>query len=145
MSRRLDWYEQRGTPNDGEWWWAVEHRGHPAFYLRSLMAGDFAGARLPLARHVLTLDGRRAAETRCGTCGAVPDARDLEPVERRTGARGFLSEYREGRQQWPPATDPKTCWLCSNRTVRAETDVRVDDQDVRMCEGCAEFVSRGGR
>ena len=158
MSRRLEWYERHGTPEDGQWWWAVEHYGpvpagggsnvslHPAFYLRSLMAGDFAGARLPLPRHVLTLDGQVTGETRCGTCGGVPEARMLEPIERRTGARGFLSEYRLGRQQWPAPTDPGTCWLCSNRSARAETDARVGDQDVKVCEGCSAFLlSREGR
>lgn len=124
-------------------WWAVEHKGHPAFYLRALMAGDFAPGLLPLARHAHGLDGRQLEVVRCETCGEVPRSEDLEPIERRTHVRGFLEAFRLGlgdprRQRWPKPTAPASCWLCSNPRVAA--DHEVDGRAV--CAACAAYLKR---
>ena len=125
----------------GDPWWAVEHAGHPAFYLRALMPGDFAPGRLPLARHVWPLAGAYAEDVACGTCGGVPRAEALEVVERHTGARGFLALLRAGRQPWPRATDASRCWLCGCRDsawVVALTPL----VDARMCERCRDHLKK---
>lgn len=113
------WYVGPRTPGL-ELWWAVEHRGHPAFYLRALMPGDFApGQAGPLTRHASDLEGVPMAHVLCETCGARPDPADLEPIERATGDRGHLARLRQGLDRWPPPTDPASCYLCSDpgRTV----------------------------
>ncbi len=140
------WYDDPGTPEAGTWWWAVEHEGHPAFYLRALLAGDFAPGRHPAPRHALGLDGGRpdqAAPLRCGTCGEVPRPEDLEPVERTTGDRGHLGEYRARRVPWPRPTDPGSCWLCSDAARRTTSERETPAGRVRLCDGCAKHVDRG--
>lgn len=126
-----EWYEV-AVPTTAIWWWAVEHRGHPAFYMRTLMAGDLAPGRLPLPRHVRALDGNEDAAVVCGTCEESPAAADLEVIERQTGLRDFLKEYRSGRVRWPKPTDPATCWSCSMRRVPA--DRVIDGHNV--CAQC---------
>lgn len=121
----MTWYLDDATPDAGIHCWAVEHRGHPALYLRALLPGDFAPGLLPAIRHVLTLSGERPGSVTCGTCGEVPAAADLEPIERATGARGFLRPFREGRAPWPRATDPETCWECSTMERPAAHEVRI--------------------
>ncbi len=145
------WYESR-TPDTGAAWWAVEHQGHPAFYLRALMAGDFAPSRLPLPRHILTLKGEPVAVDGpcvCGTCGKVPASADLDVIERPTGRRGFLDVFRAGSPRgmaWPPATDPASCWLCSSKRDRATCRVGLDGVgEVGVCERCAAHLEREGR
>ena len=129
-----------------EWWWLVEHATatpHPAFYMRSLMPGDFAPGRLPAPRHVRLLERGEGlpTEVRCGTCGEIPRSEDLEPVERQTGQRGFLDGFRSGRSRWPLPTKEAACWLCSGRAP-AVTVVRLRGTDVRVCEGCAKHLER---
>lgn len=139
-----EWYLEAGTPDTGAVWWAVEHRGHPALYLRALMPGDFAPGRLPLPRHVIELDGTEAPpEVRCGVCDEVPRAEDLGVIERSTGDRGFLAELRAGRRPWPRPTDPASCWLCSSRTARADREAQVGGATVRVCERCSGHLARG--
>lgn len=145
------WYEesngsaiQAKAPDVGVAWWAVEHDGHPAFYLSALMPGDFAPGLLPLARHVVALDGTRIyfdGAPVCGTCGEVPAAEDLEPIERRTGRRGFLAPYRDRIASWKPATPSRSCWLCSDPALRADVDVARGKRTVKMCRGCAANVA----
>jgi len=124
-----------------EWWWLVLHRGHEAFYLRALMAGDFAPGHLPLPRHARPLDAAAAPPPACGTCGEVPAAADLEVVERSTGARRFLDAFRAGRAKWPKPTDPASCWECCSRTLPAIHDV----DGVKVCAGCAAHLTRERR
>ncbi len=141
-----EWHEAEGAPDRGTWWWAVEHRGHPAFYLRTLMPGDFAPGRLPASRHVLQLDGTRAAQDRsatCGSCGELPAAADLEPIERATGDRGHLQPRRDGRAPWPRATDPASCWLCCAPPRFVTRDAEVDGVAVRVCAGCGAHLDEG--
>ena len=122
-----------------EHWWAVEHAGHPAFYLRALMPGDFSPGRLPLERHVARLDGsQERLVPLCGTCGTRPLVEALEPIERPTGARGFLAPFRERRAPWPKPTDPNSCWLCSDRRIKA--DIVIDGY--RYCARCAAHERR---
>jgi hypothetical protein len=142
-----EWYEGPDTP-DLEFWWAVEHRGHPAFYLRALMPGDFAPGRRPALRHALTVDGKRPTSVlQCGTCGETPEAGDLEPIERTTGIRGFLGEYRRGRARWPQPTEESSCWLCSDPRVKATRTVAIATGtgrtvEVSVCERCAAHLAR---
>ena len=136
------WYEDPGTPEAGTWWWAVEHEGHPAFYLRALLAGDFAPERAPAPRHAATLDGvqhREGVVVTCGTCGQAPEVKDLEPVERSTGDRGFLTAFRTGRLRWPRPTDPATCWLCGDRTQKTEA-AETPGGRARTCARCAPHL-----
>jgi hypothetical protein len=132
-----NWYEDPAVPSD-QLWWAVEHRGHPAFYLRALMSGDFApGQAGPLARHAFGLDGRQLEVTMCQTCLAVDlDPADLQPIERRTHARGFLDVFRARSERWKRPTDPNTCWLCSNPRVPADHAVAGRS----VCGGCAAYL-----
>lgn len=145
----LEWYEGPGTP-DLTWWWAVEHLGHPAFYLRALVPGDCAPGRLPLARHILTLDGDEDAEAICGTCEQTPRAENLEAIERATGQTGFLGQYRAevdaGRRKWPTPTAPGSCWQCSNPKVRADRDHQPKRKKggrnkVKVCPQCESFLA----
>jgi hypothetical protein len=142
----VNWYQEDGAPDVGKWWWAIEHRGHPAFYLRALMAGDFAPGRRPAARHARALDGSRVhGDLLCGTCGAIPDSVELEPIERHTGQRGFLQERRVGRKPWPPATEASSCWECSNRRIPATEDFALEEGvTVKVCGQCAEHLARWG-
>ena len=146
FEQRLQWYEGPGAPDEGIWLWAVEHAGHPAYYMRALLPGDFAPGRSPAGRHALQLDGARPATTPlCGTCEAAPSPEDLEPVERSTGDRGFLEVFRTGRAKWPKPTDESTCWECSDRHARVAAEVLVDGRRVGMCAGCARLWSEGER
>lgn len=160
----MKWYEVPGTPNPGIWWWGVQHKGHAAWFQRAVMAGDFGPGRLPLPRHVLTLDAVRLEENekpRCGTCGEVPDSRDLEPVERSTGLGGWLRIYRAALKPWPKPTDPKRCWECCHRDLPVTDQVvihkhhqfgrtkRQPTEDeaaltVGVCASCAAHLTRGG-
>jgi len=130
-------------PPDLEWWWSIEHHGHPAFYLRTLMPGDFAPGRLPAPRHVRLLERGEGlpTEVRCGTCGEIPRSEDLEPVERQTGHRGFLADYRSGRALWPKQTVPESCWMCSGRAP-ATSQARLRGTDVMVCAACAKHLDR---
>jgi hypothetical protein len=144
----MAWYLAPGTPDTGRWWWAVQHDEHPAFYLWSFVAGDFApGPRSgPLRRHAGTLGGslvRGDGPVRCGSCGAVPDVGRLEVVERCTGDRAFLTPYRSGRSPWPRATDPRSCWLCSDPAAGELQAVPVEGKDERVCARCAVHLVRG--
>lgn len=133
------WYQTPGTPDSGTWWWAVEHQGHPAFYLRTFMSGDFRPGLLPRPRHIMTLEGRCAQPgvPRCGTCDQVPRAADLVVFERVTGVGNFLEVHRTGAQPWPPATDPRSCWLCSDPRKPANNVVKGPAGGlVRVCDGC---------
>lgn len=137
------WYLEQDGP-DPEWWWAIEHKAHPAFYLRALMPGDFAPGRSPRPRHALTLLGRRAAAPLvCGTCGQEPEAESLEPIERFTGDRGFLDQYRTGAGRWPAGTDEDTCWLCGDPAQLVNHEDVVDGQRVRVCRRCWQHLRRG--
>ena len=127
-----------------EWWWEVQHLGHPAFYLRTLMPGDFAPGRLPAPRHVRPLERPAEglpAEVTCGTCGDVPRSEDLEPIERSTGQRGFLGEFRSGRARWPAPTKITSCWMCSGQAP-AHTRASVRGSDVLVCAGCAKHLGK---
>ena len=141
----IEWYEEEGTPDPAIWWWAILHQGHPAFYLRALMPGDFAPGHRPLARHAVTLDGSRPEEPLvCGTCELAPEPEDLEPIERATGNGGFLDEFRRGRTPWRTPTDPASCWLCSTKRLAANVPVTLESGDaVMMCAGCAAHQPRG--
>lgn len=149
------WYRAEDAPPEHEWWWAVEHQGHPAFYLRALLTGDFAPGRTPAARHVLGLDGYPPEQhklVRCGTCGKVPRAEDLEPIERATGLRGWLDVFRQGKMPWKRPTDPSTCHLCSTPRVPAVHQCRESEiapvkrgrriATVALCERCAAFKAK---
>ena len=127
-----------------EWWFRVDHRGHPAFYLRTLMPGDFAPGRLPAPRHIRLLERPAEglpAEVTCGTCGEVPRSEDLDVVERSTGSRGFLAAYTAGRVKWPPPTSAESCWMCSNRKSPAIGKARLRGTDVLVCAGCAKYLN----
>lgn len=144
----LQWYEGPGTP-DPIFWWAVEHQGHPAFYLRALMAGDFApGAGGPKPRHVVDLEGELVTEVRCGTCELVPDPDDLEPIERSTGFGGFLGDLRRGRARWPSPTNEATCWECSDKRKSPRVDFEVGRGArkirVKVCDRCGAALERRG-
>lgn len=134
------WFETADSPPDDIWWWAVEHAGHPAYYLRALIPGDFAPGRTPAPRHVLQLDGSRPAvgPVPCGTCAAIPDPAELEPYERRTGISGFLEGFRRGDSLWPGATSETSCWECSHPRIEAE--VEIDGQTVRTCGRCERHL-----
>lgn len=126
-------------------WWAVEHKGHPAFYLRSLMAGDMAPISLgPLPRHTYEIQRGQQIEEfpiHCCTCGKIPNPLDLEPIQRVNGQRGralFFKDYVEGRRIWPQPTSITTCWLCSDPTVPAVIPVGSR----RVCQGCAAHLTR---
>ena len=139
------WYDDPGTPDAGTWWWAVEHQGHPAFYLRALLPGDFAPGRSPAPRHAATLKGDQCREKKpvtCGTCGRVPEAGDLEPVERRTGDVGFLRPFREGHGPWPRPTDPATCWLCGCPPQVAYLVLETPGGKAQACAGCEPYLKR---
>lgn len=142
-----EWYAEDDTPDRGVWWWAVEHRGHPAFYARALMLGDFAPGRAVAPRHVLQLDGAGVTDDEavaCGTCGEAPAACDLEPIERATGQRGFLEACRSRRAPWPKATDPATCWECGApaREVTEVAEVPAVGV-VNVCARCAALYPEG--
>ena len=130
-----------------EWWWLVLHADHPAFYLRALMPGDFAPGRLPAPRHVRLLERPETGlpeEVRCGTCGEIPRAEDLEPVERQTGARGFLDAFRRGLAKWPQATRSESCWMCSGHAPATE-QASARGTDITVCAGCAKHLERKTR
>lgn len=125
-----------------DWWWSVLHKDHPAFYLRTLMPGDFAPGRLPAPRHVRFLERPAEGlpvEVTCGTCGEVPRSEDLEPIERATGHRGFLAEFRCGRARWPNPTKEQSCWMCSGQAP-ANTRARLRATEVLVCAGCAKHL-----
>ncbi len=148
----MAWYEAEDTPDRGTWWWAVEHKGHPAFYLRSLKPGDFAPGRRPLPRHALMTEPfhLRVADDQplvCDTCGEAPAVDDLDVIERSTGDSGFLDPFR-GRGQyartpvpWPKATNRASCWECGAKRGVTET-VLTQAGEVRVCESCAEHLGR---
>ncbi len=135
------WWDYDKDPPGGSWWWAVEHNGHAAFYLRALMAGDFAPGRLPDSRHVRPLDHQGVEPVTCGTCGKVPQAVDLRVIERSTGNRAALDPFIAGRAPWPKPTDPKRCWLCNDGP--GNTHARAVGQDVKACPRCARHLSKG--
>jgi len=126
-----------------EWWWLAEHLGHPAFYLRTLMPGDFAPGRLPAPRHVrLLVRGEGLpTEATCGTCGEIPRSEDLDVSERSTGSRGFLAAFRSGRAKWPSPTRDESCWMCSGLAAATE-QARLRDTDIRVCAGCDHLNRR---
>jgi hypothetical protein len=132
----LAWYE------DGpglEWWWAIEHRGHPFAFLRSLMPGDFAPGRLPLPRHLMKYGGPLwppPADSVC-PCGETPSSDDLVVIERESGDRSFIAKLR-ARGRWPDATDPSRCWECGSRDRPAAHDVF----GLRVCRDCVSVVLR---
>jgi hypothetical protein len=160
----MTWFKaDENKPDEGEFWWAVEHNGHPAFYLRALLAGDFAPGRKPSQRHVCGLDGEFPVESVvCGTCGKIPKSEDLEVFERRTGKSGFLNGFRRGKARWPNGTESWSCWLCSSQHEQpheVETLIDIDepaeDADdetkaehqrklarirIKVCWSCAEFL-----
>lgn len=154
------WYEQSG-PDRRIWWWAIEHLGHPAYYLRTLLPGDFApDQRGPLSRHACGLSGRLELvdPVRCGTCGQVPAVGDLEAIERKTGRADFLAARRRGHAPWGPPTDPDSCWLCSDRqrralivvpaagVIRSQCVVPAEPGAIlRLCLGCARHVEAVAR
>lgn len=121
---KIDWWTQLFVPDYRICWWAIEHAGHPAFYLRSLMPGDLApNAPGPLPRHAYNLDGEQlegiALHGRlvvpCQVCNLVPNPVTLTPIERVSGQRGrelFFAQYVFKIQQWPQPTNPDSCWLC---------------------------------
>lgn len=146
------WYVGEGTPDIGEWWWAVEHSGHPCFYLRALVPADFAPGFLPVPRHVRPLQRPETGlpdAVLCATCGEVPLSEELEPVERKTGLRGhtadgptFLSIYRSGRRPWPKTPTPGgTCWLCSSRTDPPTGEATLRGDRVSVCKRCESHLA----
>lgn len=99
-----------------ECWWEILHGDHHAWFQRSLMAGDFKPGLPPRSEYIVDEDGRVAdpdVVPTCGTCGVVPRVEELEPVERITGVRGFLSQFRARLRPWPKPTNPATCWHCN--------------------------------
>jgi len=119
----MRWWEIGGhNPSHLVCWWAIEHCGHGAFYLRSLMPGDFGKyGKGPLPRHAYDLDGKQIEEfpVKCCTCNVVPDQMTLIPIERISGYSGrehFFPYYHHGIKDWPPPTDPRTCWNCCTPT-----------------------------
>ena len=140
----MAWYSVDNGVAHGILWWAVEHQGHPAYYLRALMVGDFRPeGQGPLARHVHDLDGAQVEmqPAPCGTCGQVPNPNDLEPIERVTNVRGFLARVRlplgdPGRVAWPRPTPTTACWLCNNPRVPADHTAKGR----RVCSTCAAHM-----
>lgn len=133
----MNWYDDSADAPIGTLWWAVEHLGHPAFYLRALMPGDFRpGQAGPLPRHTYGLDGKQLKVVRCETCHEAPRPEDLAPIERKTHGRGFLDAVRNGGGRWPPPTKATSCWNCSN--VHAPADREVDGHLV--CAACAAHL-----
>lgn len=127
-------------------WWAIEHHGHPAFFLRALMPGDMAPLTGlgPLPRHAYTLAEEQIEEfpVRCCTCRQIPNPADLVPIERCTGERGrmhFFTQYELGVKPWPGPTSQSTCWLCSN-PKEVPTEV-VNGR--KFCSHCANSLNKG--
>lgn len=120
-------------------WWAVEHLGHAAFYLRALMPGDFKyGGVGPLPRHAYGLRGEQleAYPVPCQTCGKVVHPSALTPIERRTGARGqglFFAKFLSGEKPWPLHTRKSSCWQCSDPFKPANHQV----ESRMLCDTCA--------
>lgn len=146
MARDPEWYEEAGTPDAYIWWWALEHNGHPCCYLRALMPGDFRPGARPLTRHVKYLDGvvpNDGESLVCGTCGEVPESKDLEPIERATGDRGHLAPFRSGTAPWAKPTDPQSCYQCSSRDKAADCEHEPKhDKSVKLkvCAGCSKHL-----
>lgn len=139
------WQPSETTPSTSPCWWAIEHQGHPAFYLRSLMPGDFGPFGLgPLARHTYDLLGIQVEvfPVPCFTCGASPlDATRLVPIERVTGLRGrelFFAKYVFGLQPWPGPTDMSTCWNCCS--LESPADKVIHGR--RVCTLCYLAIQR---
>ena len=135
-----------GVTDAGTWWWLVEHDGHEAFYLRALMAGDFApGGDGPDERHVLHLDGKAPTvgqALKCGTCHKTMKTEDLVPVERVTGNRRALDVFRSRRAAWPKKTDPTSCYLCGQRkATKRSTDEKIRGRRVPLCRNCNRHVA----
>jgi len=141
-----------------EWWWLIKHNGHPAWYQRALVAGDFAPGSPLLVNYVLGLDEELPdpdVPLTCGTCGLVPDVNDLDAEERVTGEGGFLEAFRKPGMRWPSQkTDPETCWHC-NRKGKPDKKVKLDDvakryrkqaknktKKVDCCADCARLIEK---
>ena len=140
-----EWWElQDGRPTSYPCWWAIEHMGHAAFYLRSLMPGDFAPkSNGPLARHAYDLHGVQMEffPVICQTCMVMPHPEALIPIERVTGLRGrelFFAQYVFGVKPWPPPTSQSSCWNCcctyppANRVIQGR----------RVCADCEQHIRR---
>lgn len=120
-------------------YWTILHRGHHAWYQRSLLAGDFRPGLTPRSEYIVDVEGRNAdpaAVPRCSTCSEIPDVNDLEPMDRESGERGFLDRYRAAdvrrREPWPKPTANHTCWHCN-------CPGPVDEAG--MCGACARFLA----
>jgi len=140
-------------PSVGEWPWLIEHDGHIAWYQRALMRGDFSPGNRPLPNYVLQLDGKLADPDKvpkCGMCKKIPMTDELIPVDRSNGARSVLTPFRIGLAEWPPATDPETCYVCNTPDSPADQELDLQDlaftllgnrgsssKKIAVCTGCA--------
>ena len=144
-------------PAIGDWQWMIEHLGHVAWYQRALMRGDFSPGHRPLPNYVLQLDGRLAdpdKTPKCGTCKKMPTVDELVPVDRSNGARAVLTPFRIGLEEWPPATDPETCYVCNTPDSVADQEIDLQDlstslgakssssKKIIVCAGCARHHGR---
>lgn len=137
----MRWFE--GEEPDGYWWWAIEHKGHPAFYLRNLLPGDFAPGREVAPRHVLYPSGAAAVEgerVACATCGENPSPEDLVPIERSSWMVVDFTPFRTGEKNWPPPTDPASCWLCCGPPRFATIRVKTPGGESHACKRCAPYL-----
>jgi hypothetical protein len=159
MANQQDTVTPIPEPND--WCWAIEHEGHLAWYQRALMRGDFAPGSKPLPNYVLQLDGTLPdpeKPPKCGTCGKVPSVQELVPVDRHTGTRSVLTPFRLGLAEWPPPTDPETCYVCNCPEYVADGEVTLQDfarslpgsksgskKKITVCSQCATHCATVGK
>ena len=137
-------------PSAGDYPWLILHKGHPAWYQRALMAGDFSPGTQPQPNYVLTLEGTQPepyAVPICGTCGVEPKVEQLEPLERETGRRDWLDRFRlspthPDHVPWNRGgrTDPRTCYVCNTPRER----ISRRGAYVLICDRCEEHLARGG-
>lgn len=143
-------------PKVGEWPWLLQHNGHPAWYQRSLLIGDFAPGRRPIANYVLMLSGQLPepyAHPVCGTCGVEPKSEDMLVVERATGDSSFFASFRSEERSWSRPTNSDTCWYCNGpmpvplmikyeefATVLGVTTLST--ASIPCCPPCTGFVRR---
>lgn len=119
-----------------ECWWVILHNGHLAWYQRGMMAGDFKPGLQPRSEYIVDAAGRcadPASVPRCVTCDQVPNVDDLEPVERKTGHRGFLVGFRQKLRPWPRPTSDATCWYCN-----CPGELVADGSG--LCAGCSKHL-----
>lgn len=130
-------------PTIRECHWLITHLGHPAWFQRAALIGDFAPGRVPIVNYASTLEGAEMGPELerpvCGTCSAVPMTDELDIVERTTRRSDFLAHYRK-QGRWPPPSDPDSCWYCNSPGQMFHFSrlayASQDSEKVRLCDAC---------